>query len=212
MPRTRMAVSVSRLDAGNKGKAPVFCEVSGSEDLREHQNLKPQRTRRTAAENAETQGNPEAELSATSSTSLTAHFVLPQKLCVRFRRRLQLAPPQKSRIRRLVENLLQRCAHDGGYAADEFFESRFEMHHACSSVAKRVATNGDSRRTGCLRPASTRIHTVADSTRIAPTSRIRMPVTRASRRSLKMRRAVAGAATFAPDASRRAWARKPMRG
>src|SRR5437660_2666863 len=98
MPRTRMAVSVSRLDAGNQGKAPVFCEVSGSEDLREHQNLKPQRTRRTAAENAETQGNPEAELSATSSTSLTAHFVLPQKLCVRFRRRLQLAPPQKSRI------------------------------------------------------------------------------------------------------------------
>src|SRR5438270_1708930 len=135
MPRTRMAVSVSRLDAGNQGKAPVFCERSGSEDLREHQNLKPQRTRRTAAE---TQGNPEAELSATSWTSLTARFVFAEEFGVGFGRRLQLASQEKTRIRRLVENLLQRCAHDRRHTADKLSQPQFAPHHPCSSAANRV--------------------------------------------------------------------------
>jgi len=80
--------------------------------------------------------------------------------------------------------------------------------HPCSSVAKRVVTKGDSFTLACLRPESTFTHSTTDSIRIRVIIAIRVPVTIASRRSLKIKRRLAPGL----ETSCAACDKNPMRG
>src|SRR4029077_11005538 len=133
-------------------------------------------------------------------------FVLAAKRGVSGARRCQLPLTQEASIGRFVENLSQG-GKENLSARLELSSQQSDCLHPCSS-AKRVATKGDSFTLACLRPESTRSHSTADSIRITVTITIRVPVTTASRRSLKISRAFAPA----PEASCAACERKPMRG
>src|SRR5579864_4036402 len=85
----------------------------------------------------------------------------------------------------------------------------YDCFHAFSS-ARCVIMNGDSFTRASSLPVRTPIHLRTDSISTMATITIRTVVTAASRRLLKISRAVAAVA--GAEASARAWARKPMPG
>src|SRR5437773_12224449 len=127
-------------------------------------------------------------LLAESGPGCCQNLVRPPKSCVCLPRSNQFPAIQKALVSGFVKNLSQN-GHQN---------CRNSSHplHPCSSVANRVATNGDSFTFASFRPESMRIHSSADSSKIIATIMIKIPVTNASSRSLKIKR------TFAPaDAS-----------
>src|SRR2546421_3353714 len=127
--------------------------------------------------------------------------MLPHKLGIRFARSHRLPSLQETAIRRLIKDLPERRQYNVNHLS--------QMHHPCSSIAKRLATNGVSLTPGCLRPDSTLAHSRVDSSNISTTIISKNPVTTASSRSLKMSRE---ASCVGAEAARfRACARKPMR-
>src|SRR5437879_2860150 len=109
------------------------------------------------------------------------NLVLPPKSCVCLRRSSQFPAIQKALVSGFVKNLSQN-GHQN---------CRNSSHplHPCSSVANRVGTNGDSFTFASFRPESMRIHSSIDSSKIIATITIKIPVTNASSRSLKISRA-----------------------
>src|SRR6185437_671248 len=129
-----------------------------------------------------------------SSTALRLHSPPPHKRSVRLAPARDALPRAKPLIGGLFKDLGQNCAEH----ANKF--------HPRSS-ASRVITNGVSVVAEALRPDNAPIHCRTDSISNSATMRISNPVTTASKRLLKMSRALPPAA-----ASCRACARKPMRG
>src|SRR6266481_2627359 len=144
--------------------------------------------------------------SAAPGATRLCDFVLPAKRGVSCARRCQLPLTQEASIGRFVENLSQGGTENLS-ARLELSSQQSDCLHPCSS-AKRVATNGDSFTLACLRPESTRTHSTIDSIKIKPIITIKVPVTNASRRSLKIRR------TFVPGLAANcvAWDKNPIRG
>src|SRR5438552_1844774 len=140
--------------------------------------------------------------SATSRPSRPQEFMLLQKLGIGFPRGHHLFPFQETSIRRLIENFAKRRQHN--------INCLSQTRHPCSSVAKRLATNGVSFTPACLRPESTLAHSTTDSSNISTTITSRNPVTMASSRSLRISREAS--CVEVDDARLRACARKPMRG
>src|SRR3989475_2094496 len=130
-------------------------------------------------------------LLAASRPGCRQNLVLPPKSCVCLTRSSQFPAVQKTLVSGFVKNLLQNRHENCRNGSHPF--------HPCSSVANRVGTNGDSFTFASFRPESMRIHSSIDSSKIIATITIKIPVTNASSRSLKIKR------TFAPaDATRRA--------
>src|SRR5215472_8473674 len=92
-----------------------------------------------------------------------------------------------ARIRSLIKQLAQHGLKHAPPAVD--FLQQF-AHQACSS-ANRDLTKADSLTSARFLPLRTRVHSSTDSISTSETMTTRMPVTNASRRSLKIRRAVA---------------------
>lgn len=87
---------------------------------------------------------------------------------------------KKTFVGRLVENLTQ--------SRDQSRNDLPHLGHPRSSVANRVATNGDSFTLACMRPEITLAHTETDSSKISATMKTNTPATAASIRSLRINR------------------------
>src|SRR6476659_7536064 len=125
--------------------------------------------------------------------------MLLHELCIGFTRRNHLFSLQKAAIRRLIKNFTDHRHYNIHHLSQTF--------HPCSSVAKRLATNGVSFTAHCLRPDNTFAHSKTDSSSISTTITSKNPVTTASSRSLKMSRE---ASCVVKGVRLRACARKPM--
>src|SRR5205823_151266 len=138
-------------------------------------------------------------LLAASRPGCRQNLVLPLKSCVCLTRSSQFPAVQKTLVSGFVKNLLQNRHENCRNGSHPF--------HPCSSVANRVGTNGDSFTFASFRPESMRIHSSIDSSKIIATITIKIPVTNASSRSLKISRA------FPPVAANcRACDKKPILG
>src|ERR1700682_3936067 len=118
--------------------------------------------------------------SATSRPPRSQEFVLHHKFGICFPGGDHLPSLEKTYIRRLIENFAEHRQYNINQIS--------QTHHPCSSLAKRLATNGVSFTPACLRPDSTFPHSKTDSSSIRITITSRNPVTIASRRSLKISR------------------------
>src|SRR5437868_2130243 len=114
-----------------------------------------------------------------------------------------------SHVRAFEEASIGGFVKDLAQGRDQDSQGASRRHHALSSV-RRVMTNGVSLARASLRPLMTPTHWRADSISTSVTITRRSPVTAASRRLLKIRRAVALVA--GPEARNLACARNPTRG